>query len=551
MVLRVVLALAFLSTAFWFQLRESSLTKPSFYPIHAVVVTVGFLTIFYALLLKHVKNLKLFAYLQVIVDIALITGTVYVTGGIVSYLPVLYFISVIGSSILLDKRAGYYAASVSSGAYAALVYLDFNHLLPLRYKVFFSPYLPEWEDVITTISTNVLGMFVVAYLAGYLAEKTAIMEKELEEKGIDLDRLENLNRLIVDNIPTGIMTLDGESRITSFNRAASSITGYSLKDVYYRGVDAVSPEFLKGTKVPPYEAARTEINIRKKNGPEVCIGFTVSSGQGGEMASIIIFQDLTVLKAMEEQIRRDDRLRALGDLSASLAHEIRNPLASLSGSVQVLNKGSGVKGEKRHLMEIVLRECERLNSLITDFLLFARPATKEKPERIDIAELIRETIKVFTNSPQAKGIDIEDRLTGSLFVEGDRRQMSQVFWNLFLNAADAMKNGGKLTVGSAPKGPAGLFSKPDMEKMGPRQEDRFVEIMVSDTGEGIEQTNLSKVFDPFFSTKTSGTGLGLAIVHRIIESHRGKIYISSVRGKGTTFKIIVPLSPPGAEALAG
>ena len=551
MVLRVVLALAFLSTAFWFQLRESSLTKPSFYPIHAVVVTVCFLTIFYALLLKHVKNLKLFAYLQIIVDIALITGTVYVTGGIVSYLPVLYFISVIGSSILLDKRAGYYAASVSSGAYAALVYLDFNHLLPLRYKVFFSPYLPEWEDVITTISTNVLGMFVVAYLAGYLAEKTAIMEKELEEKGIDLDRLENLNRLIVDNIPTGIMTLDGESRITSFNRAASSITGYSLKDVYYRGVDAVSPEFLKGTKVPPYEAARTEINIRKKNGPKVCIGFTVSSGQGGEMASIIIFQDLTVLKAMEEQIRRDDRLRALGDLSASLAHEIRNPLASLSGSVQVLNKGSGVKGEKRHLMEIVLRECERLNSLITDFLLFARPATKEKPERIDIAELIRETIKVFTNSPQAKGIDIEDRLTGSLFVEGDRRQMSQVFWNLFLNAADAMKNGGKLTVGSAPKGPAGLFSKPDTEKMGPRQDDRFVEIMVSDTGEGIEQTNLSKVFDPFFSTKASGTGLGLAIVHRIIESHRGKIYISSVRGKGTTFKIIVPLSPPGAEALAG
>ena len=551
MVLRVVLALAFLSTAFWFQLRESSLTKPSFYPIHAVVVTVCFLTIFYALLLKHVKNLKLFAYLQVIVDIALITGTVYVTGGIVSYLPVLYFISVIGSSILLDKRAGYYAASVSSGAYAALVYLDFKHLLPLRYKVFFSPYLPEWEDVITTISTNVLGMFVVAYLAGYLAEKTAIMEKELEEKGIDLDRLENLNRLIVDNIPTGIMTLDGESRITSFNRAASSITGYSLKDVYYRGVDAVSPEFLKGTKVPPYEAARTEINIRKKNGPKVCIGFTVSSGQGGEMASIIIFQDLTVLKAMEEQIRRDDRLRALGELSASLAHEIRNPLASLSGSVQVLNKGSGVKGEKRHLMEIVLRECERLNSLITDFLLFARPATKEKPERIDIAELIRETIKVFTNSPQAKGIDIEDRLTGSLFVEGDRRQMSQVFWNLFLNAADAMKNGGKLTVSSAPKGPAGLFSKPDMEKMGPRQDDRFVEIMVSDTGEGIEQTNLSKVFDPFFSTKASGTGLGLAIVHRIIESHRGKIYISSVRGKGTTFKIIVPLSPPGAEALAG
>ena len=551
MVLRVVLALAFLSTAFWFQLRESSLTKPSFYPIHAVVVTVCFLTIFYALLLKHVKNLKLFAYLQIIVDIALITGTVYVTGGIVSYLPVLYFISVIGSSILLDKRAGYYAASVSSGAYAALVYLDFKHLLPLRYKVFFSPYLPEWEDVITTISTNVLGMFVVAYLAGYLAEKTAIMEKELEEKGIDLDRLENLNRLIVDNIPTGIMTLDGESRITSFNRAASSITGYSLKDVYYRGVDAVSPEFLKGTKVPPYEAARTEINIRKKNGSEVCIGFTVSSGQGGEMASIIIFQDLTVLKAMEEQIRRDDRLRALGELSASLAHEIRNPLASLSGSVQVLNKGSGVKGEKRHLMEIVLRECERLNSLITDFLLFARPATKEKPERIDIAELIRETIKVFTNSPQAKGIDIEDRLTGSLFVEGDRRQMSQVFWNLFLNAADAMKNGGKLTVGSAPKGPAGLFSKPDMEKMGPRQEDRFVEIMVSDTGEGIEQTNLSKVFDPFFSTKASGTGLGLAIVHRIVESHRGKIYISSVRGKGTTFKIIVPLSPPGAEALAG
>ncbi|MBI5561171.1 MAG: PAS domain S-box protein [Deltaproteobacteria bacterium] len=541
MVLRVVLALAFLGVVVWFQLKSNFFTTLSFYPIHAIVAAVGLLTIFYAAILKRVKNLELFIYTQVAVDIALITATVYVTGGVVSYLPVLYFISVLGSSVLLNRSACYYAASVSSIAYGALMYLDFNRLLPQRYKVFSSPVTPGWEDVVTTISVNVLGLFTVAYLVGYLAEKAAKMERQLKEKGIDLDRLENLNRLIVDNIPTGIMTLDETGRITSFNRAASNITGYSLRDVYYKGVEAVSAGFIdviEGIKVGG--SVRGELEVKKKDGAGVSLGFTISPGRGGEITHIVIFQDLTLLKDMEEQLRRDDRLKALGELSASIAHEIRNPLASLSGSIQVLSRELKLRGDKRHLMEIVLRESERLNSLITDFLLFAKPATKEK-EMFDVTEVIRETLGVFKNSPRVAAISIEDHLEDHLLIEGDRRQISQVFWNLFLNAANAMPGGGRLTTSSKTKdSPDGIEIRG-----GHRGGGLFAEVMVTDSGEGINPGNLSKVFDPFFSTREGGTGMGLSIVYRIIVSHGGTIYVSSIPGHGTTFKILLPLARMG------
>ncbi|MBI5598182.1 MAG: PAS domain S-box protein [Deltaproteobacteria bacterium] len=548
MILRVVLALVFLGATVWLQLNSGTFITRSFHPLYVVVATVGLLTVLYASVLKHVKNLKLFTYAQVMVDIALVTGVVYVTGGIESYLPVLYFISVIGSTILLDRRGGYYAASVASISYGVLMDLDFYRVLPQSYKLFFSPHPPVWEDFIMTISTHILGFLTVAYHRGYLAEKASRMEIELETKEIDFDRLENLNRLIVDNIPSGIITLDGLSRVTSFNTAASAITGYSLREVYYRNIEDVFPAM---GITPARSGARMEKCVRKKDGTEVCLGFTLSSGRGGEMTDIIILQDLTGLKAMEEQLRRDDRLKALGRLSAAIAHEIRNPLASLSGSVQVLSQELTLGAENRHLMDIVLRECDRLNSLITDFLLFARPATKEKPERVDVSEVIADTIRVFANSPQAARIDIENHIEGHLFVEGFRRQMSQVFWNLCVNAGSAMPGGGRLVVSSAVKlPPDGFVGSGALEKS--RSPHGLVEILVMDTGEGVQPENLARIFDPFFSTRDSGTGMGLALVHRIIESHGGTIYVSSTPGEGTTFKIVLPLcaaaGPPAGHA---
>jgi two-component system sensor histidine kinase PilS (NtrC family) len=541
MVLRVVLAFAFLGAAAWFQIKQGAVTAPSFYPIHAIVITIGLLTIIYATLVKWVTNLKLFAYQQITVDIALITAIVYVTGGIESYLSIMYFLSVIGGSILLNRKGGFYAASVASIAFGLLVDLDFYQVLPENLKLLWSPVEPSWEEAVTTIVTHILALFTVAYLAGYLAEKTAKIEKRLEEKEIDFERLEYLNRHIVENIASGIMTLDSNWMITSFNTAAERLTGYSLRDVYYRNVDDIFPGIVKEVLKGAGYRARFEMAFRPESSEELILGFTTTPGQGEDMAHMFIFQDLTQIKALEELLRRDEKLRALGEISASLAHEIRNPLASMSGSIQLLKEELDLKGEKLKLMEIVLRETERLNSLITDFLLFARPV-QEKIEKVNISEVIKETLSIFSNCPEARGLEVKSSLEGDMFMEGDGRQMSQVLWNLFLNAANAMPEGGVLRVTSCLKNRASQPQNPSIQA-GPVEFKTFVEVYVADTGVGMASEVARKIFDPFYSTRDKGSGLGLAIAHRIVESHGGHIEVKSSPGKGSEFKVTLPHSP--------
>ncbi len=542
MVLRVVLALAFLGITTWFQVREYTYAQLNFQPLYAIVAAVGFLTIAYSLALGRVRNLRLFVYLQVTVDIILTSVIVYVTGGTESYLQTLYPLSVIGASILLGRRGGLWAASFSSMTYGVLMDADFYHLLPARFKVLPPPAVGQgWEEVFTTVATNILAFFTVAYLTGYLAERTAKVEKKLEEKETDLVKLEGLNRHIVENITSGIMALDADSKITSFNREAQSVTGYSLEEVYRKDVEEVFPEMLENGMRAARLGGRVEKKFRKKDGEEIFLGFSVSRGQGGDVENIIIFQDLTRLRSMEEQLRRDEKLKALGELSVGIAHEIRNPLASISGSIQMLKDEVNLEGDDRKLMDIVLRETNRLNLLITDFLLFARPA-REKMDTVELNSVIDETIRMFSNCPEAAKITIDSHIEGSVFMNGDSRQLGQVFWNLFLNAAHAMRNGGTLMVRSnLTRG----FPHSVVEKESP-VEQAMVTVTVADTGEGIRAEDLQRIFDPFFSTKDSGTGLGLAIVHRIVESHGGKINVESDYGRGTVFTVEFPVMGTGA-----
>ncbi len=378
MFMRAVLALVFLGITTWLEVREFSFSSLNPYPLYAIVVIIGVLTIIYALALKRVRNLRLFIYLQVSLDIAIITATVYVTGGLDSYLQVLYFLSIIGGAILLSRRGGYYAASLSSIAYGVLIDLDFYSLLPARYKIFPSYTSHGWVDAVTTIATNILAYFTVAMLTGYLAGKTERFERRLEEQTIDFDKLARLNEYIVENITSGIMTIDRQMRVTSFNRAAEAITGYSLKDVYYRPVEEILPGIFTPENIQTGDTTRLEKTVKARDGSELFIGFRFSRGSGIEDANIVIFQDLSKMRSMEEQLRRAEKMRALGELSVGIAHEVRNPLASISGSIQVLREELRLDGDDRSLMDIVLREAGRLNELITDFLLFARPARRER-----------------------------------------------------------------------------------------------------------------------------------------------------------------------------
>ncbi|MEK6539761.1 MAG: histidine kinase dimerization/phospho-acceptor domain-containing protein, partial [Deltaproteobacteria bacterium] len=441
MVFRVVLVVIFLGTSIWLQFKEVLAFQPVLYPIYTIIVITCLLTILYANLFRWVKNTELFAYFQIFVDILLITATVYVTGGMESILSFLYFLSIISASIMLNRRGGFYAASASSIAYGLLVNLDFYKILPAGYK-FIIPSGIGYDrgDILATVVLNIIGFFTVAFLTGYLAERTITVEKELEEKKIDFKKLEAINKYIVENINSGILTINSGERITSFNRAAEKVMGYKLDEVYNKPIDTIFPDLMKAKHysiIPDETSAsyfRIEKTFKRKDGKELFLGFAASPMKEG--GYIIIFQDLTRIKEIEEQLRRVDRLRALGELAAGMAHEVRNPLTSISGSVQVLKKSLMLDGESQHLMNTVIREAERLNALITDFLLFAKPATKMT--KIDLRDIINETVNIFKNSPESGNIDIQLKAEDGLIVEGDSRQLKQVFWNLFINAGNAM-----------------------------------------------------------------------------------------------------------------
>jgi two-component system sensor histidine kinase PilS (NtrC family) len=540
MVLRVVLALVFLLITVWLQLRKPSETYSSFYSIYVFAFTIGVVTIVYAVLLKYLTNLRRFAYLQVAVDIVLVSTVVYMSGGIASYLFILYYISVIGSGIILGRRGALFAATCSAIAYGFILYMDYIGALPSGIR-FLIPTKILWFDVISTLSMNVMALYSVAFLIGHLAETTVRVEKELEAKEIDLENLESLNRELVENINSGIMTLDESGAITSFNRGAEEITGYSLKEVYrLKGeelFDIFSDESLGA--IPSGFRGEEEVTVR--DGTKKFLGFTVSEGKGGDMNKIVIFQNLTELKSLEEQLRRDEKLKALGELSAGLAHEIRNPLASISGSIQVLRDGLELEGPDSRLMEIVMRETKRLNELITDFLLFARPVQKDVSV-LDVTKVIEETVSVFRHSPEAKNITIGSTLDGPAYIEGNSRQVSQIFWNLFLNASHAMEDGGVLSINLKHilGDPASMGAAPEAESAGESAGSPFVEITVADTGVGIGTEDMERIFDPFYSTKSSGSGLGLAIVYRIVKSLGGSIDVKSSEGEGITFKLVIP-----------
>jgi two-component system sensor histidine kinase PilS (NtrC family) len=232
-------------------------------------------------------------------------------------------------------------------------------------------------------------------------------------------------------------------------------------------------------------------------------------------------------------------MATIGEFAAGIAHEIRNPLTSLSGSIQVLKEDLKLKGANRHLMEIILRESERLNNLITDFLLFAQPSRIQR-EKLDIGEVINETLRLFENSPDHnRAIKIVKELEGKTSLSGDPSQLKQLFWNLFINAAQIMPHGGELKVNLETVSGDGTSNT--LKGVKKEKDNPFARISISDTGDGIKPKEKEKIFEPFFTTKERGTGLGLAIVHRIVENHEGFISVKSQRGKGTTFEIFLPM----------
>ena len=536
MSIRVAIVTLTLGVWIYLQLGKHAPTLPAYYSL--IIATYG-LTIVYSLLinrLKRLESLKLFAYTQIGLDIVCETLLVAVTGGVESPFSLLYAISITAASAFLSRSGGLAAASAAAILYGGIVDLQYYqatyHILPS------ASWLPSTalagSTVFFNLAINVLGFIMVGYLTGTLAERLENVGERLEKKHRALIGLQEFHRCILESIESGVFTTDEEGQITSFNRRAEEITGYANDDVKGKfWWDIFAWPALVGKKGLPNSdvRARFEEVGRRQDGSRYILGLTFSPLQvrGVPSGTVGVFQDITPLKKMEEAVRRKQWLATIGEMSAGMAHEVRNPLAALSGAMQVLRKDLRPADANRPLLDLALRETERLNSIVTDFLHYARPR-RLNLQSCDVNALIDETVRMLERTPPYDSMIrfVRDLAPGPITALLDSDQIRQVCWNLGLNACQSMSQGGTLTVSTRR---ALVLSGATGEA---------VEIVFADTGTGIAEEHLGKIFYPFFTTKEGGTGLGLSVVYRVLDEHQGSVHVDSAVGRGTCVRLTLP-----------
>jgi two-component system sensor histidine kinase PilS (NtrC family) len=545
MLLRLVFATFLLVATVVVQARAyPTFFNTSLLSLYILTGVIYFLTLCYALLLKRIRRHIALAYVQIVLDVLFVTALIYVTGGIESIFSFMYILTIINAAIILYRRGGLLIASASSICYGSL--------LDLQYFNAIHPFYTRATGLMTysigyyfyTLLMNIAAFYVVALLSSYLAEELRRSSVKLKAKQYDLDQLELLHRNIIQSVSTGLITLNDKLKITYVNPAAEVICGSDSDALDGRYIGDIFPQVVphlslsvagNGNLDGTHKQKGIEVDFERQDGAKLYLGFSQSilrEPGGDEMGLILIFQDLTEFRHMQEQVRRMDRLAVAGELAAGIAHEIKNPLASLSGSIQMLRDEVEFGPMQQRLMDITMREAERLNALVNEFLLFSRPE-KAVDRSVEVNEVIKDTLEMLKNSPElSRPIRIEKKLSDNVWVHIDAQRLQQVIWNLVLNAVQEMTNSGRLTIATAVR----------TNRSGGEIQQKVAEISIVDTGPGILPENQGKVFDPFFTTKDQGTGLGLAIVHRIVEDYGGEIFLESDGRSGTTFKLHFPLA---------
>ena len=464
------------------------------------------------------------AWLIALLDVAIVTAVVAATGGARSMFTFLYVMLVTASCVTLSHTGGLTIAGVASVLYIGLVF---------GRTVF--PVTSMAEAPQETTALEILTMFanagtflVVAIVAGGLAERFWSTRAELETQRKDLENLEAFKDLVFESVVTGLIAIDRSRTITAFNRAAAAITGVPVERAIGRPWETVfadaAPLAAIGAAIDanPAITSRHEATLHRE-GRETPVRMTFSALNGGDgerLGLICACEDLSAIRTMEERLRQADRLATLGRMSANIAHEIRNPLASLTGAIEVL-AGKGTAAELRErLAQIVIKESGRLNAILRDFLEYARPAPLARG-RANVCEILDEVLVLLGHRAVPETLKIVRELPPALEWDVDSQQFRQAVWNLCLNAVQAMPEGGELRIGA-------------------QVVDDQLTVQVSDTGDGIAATEIHHVFEPFFSTKPGGSGLGLALVHRVLQDHGGDINVDSTPGVGTTFTLRIP-----------
>ncbi len=491
------------------------------------VISVG-LTIVYFFLLRLTGPSSWQLRTQFILDALLITWLVWRTGDLSSPYIALYFVLISVASFFMRPLP-----TLLMAAFVALCLVILSALVSADLIVSSGATLPAGRAV-QVVSFHVVALLVVGLLASRLADRRTSGE-QLIEATRSLASLRALHERIVESIRSGLVTTDLDGRIFTFNSAATEITGKTSDQVIGRSLyeifgDISIPVRISLDSVERGEQSpRFETDLMTPEGFAVRIGYQVSplfSEDNEETGLILTFQDLTEIRSMEESIRRKDRLAAVGRVAAGLAHEIRNPLGAMRGAIQMLESTTEADSANASLMEIILKESDRLNGIITNFLSFARPAAAQFSET-DINEMVSETVQLLRHSPDVRDDHKIDAATADepLMIQADPAQLKQIFWNLSRNALSAMPNGGELR-----------FAVEAMPN-------NRVRVVVTDTGCGMEPVQVERLFEPFAESTTGGTGLGLSIVYQIVRDHSGSINVRSLAGKGTTITIDLPCDP--------
>ena len=515
----IIIRLVLVSLVLGFAIFALSQQIAFFEFLQPFILSVYVLSVLYMLLWKYGSQPNLTYYLQFFFDLILISLLIFISGGINSLFTPFYVLIIVYASLLKRRDGGVIALTLSITSYSGIVHLSYLGWVPG------AEVLGPYPLIIYRISLTTLGFMGVAMLGIYLSER-------LQSARLELGAVKVIHQSIVDSIRDGLITLDEKGDITSFNRAAEDICGFGQDDLLGKSFSELfSQSVLDRILGSDFDINPKALHIEcwstNSSGEALFVGMSCSptkSSETGEKGYIVSLQDLTELKNREEDVQLKEKMAAMGEMAAGLAHEIRNPLGSLSGSIQLLQTELQLSDDKARLVNIIIRECGRLNNIVGDFLDYAGPRPTH-PQAVDLLTLVRDTADLFKNSPEFQPIHSIDILPSAEEIRcvADSEQFQQVIWNVLQNGVHAMPDGGTLSIQLRHDNSRALLS-------------------FHDQGIGMSIEEKRQLFQPFRSGSRNGSGLGMAIVYQIIQKHHGKIDVLSRRNGGTAINISLPLA---------
>jgi two-component system, NtrC family, sensor histidine kinase PilS len=471
---------------------------------------------------RWIPKARWHAPVQIVLDLAIITSVVYASGAQDSYFVSLYLLAILMGSILFSRPGAFLVAGFSFVMVSCVVELTYYEVLPRT-----TPSMPSAHSLESWLAVNLFAFLSVAYLGSLLTQTIHKKGAELELKNEALRDLQAFNRDIIESMRGGLLTTDLEGRILLLNRAGAEIMGRGFGLLRGENVAGLFPEFwpVELDEAGGPLALRKEVEFKTPSGAIRFLGLSISplrAGQDQTTGYVFNFQDLTELKRLEREVFTKERMAALGRLSAAIAHEIRQPLTAMTGALKELARLAPLEDDDKKLVQIVSRESQRLNQIITEFLDYSRDKSYSFSD-VDVVPLLEEMLLLLErDAVSSSKVRIERTFSQKhLRARADRDAVKQVFWNLCNNALRAMPEGGVLAVGASADG-------------------EVVRISIRDTGAGFDPRSAARMFEPFQSGFVGGTGLGLAIVYQILQSHKGRIHVETEPGRGSEFVVELP-----------